>query len=169
MITNMGPWNRLRVLKLMPYFVMSFYFVDAFYSTYHFRNVGKERAVVMDVSNAFGCIYTIFDIGTIVVSLILILGTRIEESGVTLLLIGRVVHRLLFSIWSMLFYFLLSDALDLGCLLMLLAAKTKVRLEMGWPKMEVSSYHLLLAGARICLCCMFAIWLDEDMNVSRVF
>ncbi|KAH8341442.1 hypothetical protein KR059_007084 [Drosophila kikkawai] len=153
----------------MPYFVMLNYFMDLLYSLVHFSHLGKQRAVVMNVTNVFGYIYTVFDMFLILVSLILTLGTRIEESGVILLLIGRVIHRLLLSIWSMLLYYLFSECQDMGCLLMLLATKAKMHAEKRCPKMEVSSYHLLLLGARLCLCCMFLIWMDEDLNVSRDF
>ncbi|XP_017025517.1 uncharacterized protein [Drosophila kikkawai] len=157
-------WPRW-IPTLMPYFVMLNYFMDLLYSLVHFSHLGKQRAVVMNVTNVFGYIYTVFDMFLILVSLILTLGTRIEESGVILLLIGRVIHRLLLSIWSMLLYYLFSECQDMGCLLMLLATKAKMHAEKGCPKMEVSSYHLLLLGARLCLCCMFLIWMDEDLNV----
>ncbi|KAH8261798.1 hypothetical protein KR038_005913 [Drosophila bunnanda] len=151
----------------MPYFVMSIYFMDLLYSLVHFFHLSKERAVVMDASKVFGYIYTMFDMILILVSVILTLGTQLEESGLTLLLIGRVIHCLLLSNWSMLMHYIISECQDMGCLLMLLAAKAKVRAMMGCPKMEVRSYHTLLLAARICLCCMFLIWLDEDVNVCR--
>ncbi|KAH8374237.1 hypothetical protein KR200_005080 [Drosophila serrata] len=148
----------------MPYFVMSNYFMDLLYSFVHFFHLSKERAVIMDVTGVFGHIYTMFDMSLILVSLVLTLGTRIEESGVTLILIGRVIHRLLLSIWSMFMYYLVGECQDMGCLLLLLATKAKMRAQMGCPKMEVSSFHILLLVARIFLCCMFLIWLDEDVN-----
>ncbi|KAH8282221.1 hypothetical protein KR054_006274 [Drosophila jambulina] len=148
----------------MPYLVMSYYFMDMLYSFANFFHLCKERAVVMDVTKVFVYIYTMFDIGLILVSLILTLGTRMEETGVMLLLIGRVIHRLLLSLWSMLLYYLFGELQDMGCLLMLLAAKAKVRAKMGCPKMEVKRYQFLLLGARLCLCCMFLIWLDENVN-----
>ncbi|KAH8249560.1 hypothetical protein KR032_010522 [Drosophila birchii] len=149
----------------MPYFVMSNYFMDLLFSFVHFFHLCNERAVVMDVTNVFGYIYTIFDMSLMVVSLILTLGTSIEETGVTLMLIGRVIHRLLLSMWSLLLYYLVGEFQDMGCLFILVAAKAKLRFKMGCPKMEVSSYHLLLVAARFCLCCMFLIWLDENVNV----
>ncbi|EDW88012.1 uncharacterized protein T02E1.7 [Drosophila yakuba] len=152
------------VLKCMPYFVMSYYFMEVLYSAVNTPLVGRERAIVMDVNEVFGHFYTSFDVLLTIGAIILILGTRKEASGVTLLLIGRVVHRLFFSIWTMFFYFLFNDSLDVGSLLLLMAAKINLREQRDWFQ---SKYHLLLLGGRVGLCSLFIIWMDE--GVETVF
>ncbi|XP_017110292.1 uncharacterized protein LOC108134484 [Drosophila elegans] len=154
------------VLKLMPYFVMSYYFMEVLYSLVNGNIVGRERAIVMDVNDMFGYIYTFFDVLLTMVAIFVILGTRKESSGVTLLLIGRVIHRLFFSIWTVFFYFLFNDSLDVGCLLMLIAAKIRMRDPKEWPHMEKSNYELLLLGGRICLSSLFIMWLDESVETE---
>ncbi|KAH8367400.1 hypothetical protein KR084_012081 [Drosophila pseudotakahashii] len=154
------------VLKCMPYFVMSYYFMEVLYSVVNTPHVGRERAIVMDVNEVFGHFYTSFDVLLTIGAIFLILGTRKDASGVTLLLIGRVVHRLFFSIWTMFFYFFFTDSLDVGSLFMLMAAKIKLRDQKEWPQMEKSKYQVLLLAGRLCLCCLFIMWLDEGMETS---
>ncbi|XP_039493455.1 uncharacterized protein LOC120453006 [Drosophila santomea] len=149
------------VLKCMPYFVMSYYFMEVLYSVVNTPLVGRERAIVMDVNEVFGHFYTSFDVLLTIGAILLILGTRKEASGVTLLLIGRVVHRLFFSIWTMFFYFLFNDSLDVGSLLLLMAAKINLRDQRDWFQ---SKYHLLLLGGRVGLCSLFIIWMDEGVE-----
>ncbi|XP_016976255.1 uncharacterized protein LOC108042460 [Drosophila rhopaloa] len=155
------------ILKVMPYCVMSYYFMEVLYSLVNGHLVGRERAIVMDVTDVFGYIYTCFDVLLTIVAIFLILATRKEASGVTLLLIGRVIHRLFFSIWTVFFYFLFNDSLDVGSLLMLMAAKIKLRDEKEWSHTERSKYQLLLLGGRLCLCSLFIMWMDE--NVETMF
>ncbi|XP_016963312.1 uncharacterized protein LOC108033484 [Drosophila biarmipes] len=149
------------VLKFMPYFVMSYYFMEVLYSVVNTPLVGRERAIVMDVNEVFGHLYTAFDVLLTIGAISLILGTRKEASGVTLLLIGRVIHRLFFSIWTVFFYFLFTDSLDVGSLLMLMAAKTTLREQNERPQVGESQYQILLLGGRLCLSSLFIMWLDE--------
>lgn len=151
------------VLKYMQYFVMSYYFMEVLYSVVNTPLVGRERAIVMDVNECFGHFYTCFDVLLTIGAIFLILGTRKEASGVTLLLIGRVIHRLFFSIWTMFFYFLFNDSLDVGSLLLLMAAKINLRDQMDWFQ---SKYHILLLGGRLCLSSLYIIWIDEGLEVS---
>jgi len=157
------------VLKYMPYFVMSYYFMEVLYSVVNTPLVGRERAIVMDVNEVFGHFYTTFDVLLTIGAIFLILGTRKEASGVTLLLIGRVVHRLFFSIWTIFFYFLFTDSLDVGSLLMLMAAKITLRDQNEWPQMGESRYQMMLLGGRLCLSSLFIMWLDEGMEVSTCY
>ncbi|XP_017059207.1 uncharacterized protein LOC108100011 [Drosophila ficusphila] len=166
--TIKGVKRRIRpfVLKFMPYFVMSYYFMEVLYAAVHTSLVGRERAIVMDVHDAFGYIYTFFDILLTIAAIFINLCTKKEASGVTLLLIGRVIHRLFFSIWTIFFYFLVNDSLDVGSLLMLVAAKSKLRDQKEWPQMEKWKYQLLLLGGRLCLSSLFIMWMDEELESS---
>ncbi|XP_017076612.2 uncharacterized protein LOC108111597 [Drosophila eugracilis] len=148
----------------MPHFVMSYYFMEVFYSLVNTPLVGRERAIIMDVNEVFGHFYTIFDVLLTTGAMVLILGSRKEASGVTLLLMGRVVHRLFFSIWTVFFYFLFNDSLDVGSLLMLMAAKIEMRDQKEWPQMAKWKYQLLLLGGRVCLSSLFIMWLDEGLD-----
>ncbi|XP_033166700.1 uncharacterized protein T02E1.7 [Drosophila mauritiana] len=149
------------VLKYMPFLVMSYYFMEVFYSVVHTPLVGRERAIVMDVNECFGHFYTCFDVLLTIGAIFLILCTRKAVSGVTLLLIGRVVHRLFFSIWTMFFYFLFNDSLDVGSLLLLMAAKINLRDQMDWFQ---TKYNMLLLGGRLCLSSLYIIWIDEGLE-----
>ncbi|KAH8412930.1 hypothetical protein KR009_006877 [Drosophila setifemur] len=157
----------------MPYFVMCSYFMDLVYSLVNIERVGKERAIVLDVDMVFGYIYTIFDLILMVSAIFIVIWTRKEDSGVTLILIGRVIHRMLFSLGTLYFYFLLDDSLDVGSLLFLLARKTQQREKNDCNQMERRKYQLLLLAGRLCLCTLFITWLDEQMdfifNIVTVF
>ncbi|KAH8328057.1 hypothetical protein KR067_003562, partial [Drosophila pandora] len=150
-----------------PYLVLSSYILDVVYALFNITNVGRTRAVVLDVHVAFGYMYTSFDIILNTVAIILIMFSRKQDSGVTILLIGRVIHRILFTLWTMFFYFLLDDAFDVGCILILLAAKIRQNKRHEWVSLDSWKLELLLLAGRLCMCSIFIVWLDEE--ASNIF
>lgn len=143
--------------------------MEVVYGLFNIMNVGRTRAVVLDTHVAFGYMYTSFDILLNAVAISLIIFSRKPDSGVTILLIGRLIHRILFTLWTMFFYFLLDDAFDVGCILLLLAAKMRQNKRQDWANLDNWKSELILLIGRLCMCSIFVVWLDEEASVSTMF
>ncbi|XP_017098924.2 uncharacterized protein [Drosophila bipectinata] len=165
---NLKHIGRHLIMRICPFFVLASYFLEVIYTLVNMEHVGKTRAVVLDSHIAFSYIYTSFDILLNIVAIALIVYTRAQESGVSILLVGRVIHRILFTLWTMFFYFLLDDSFDVGCLLLLLAVKVKEKKRQDLIKIDSLPYQLLLLLGRLCICSMFVIWQDET-STSIIF
>ncbi|KAH8289888.1 hypothetical protein KR018_000184, partial [Drosophila ironensis] len=144
----------------MPYFVLCSYIMAVIYGVVRISHVSGDRAIVLDVVPPFGWVYTIFDILLMGMAILLITRYRKTQSGVMLLMIGRLIHRLLFSVWTLLFYFVFDDAFDLGCLLILLATKMKEEELQG-----SRTYELILLIGRLCMCLIYLFWMEEDASI----
>ncbi|BFF94959.1 uncharacterized protein DMAD_12468 [Drosophila madeirensis] len=158
--------NKIRswILELMPYFIMSYYGMDVLATLLKYRLVCTEKAVVLDVHDVFGYVYTTFDALLTAAAIALITVQRKEETGIIMLLIGRVIHRLLFSFWTHLHHFLLNDGLDVGSLLCLLATRVYQRDRNEWQRLDLRKFELLLLAGRISLSSIYISWLQEGTN-----
>ncbi|XP_001352302.4 uncharacterized protein [Drosophila pseudoobscura] len=152
------------VLGLVPHLIMSYHCMGVLATLMNYRLVSVEKAVVLDVADVFGYIYTAFDalLTSAAVAQILVRGK--EETGVTMLLIGRVIHRLLFTMWVHVYHSLLNDCLDVSSLLVLLATRVYLRDRNEWPRLALKKCEFLLLAGRIGLSSIYISWLEEIIN-----
>ncbi|XP_022222181.1 uncharacterized protein LOC111073922 [Drosophila obscura] len=152
------------ILELVPYLIMSYYCMDVLATLLNYRLVSTEKAVVLDVKDVFGYIYTSFDTLLTSAAVALISVQLKEETGIIILLVGRVIHRLLFSMWTHLYQFILNDCLDVGSLLSLLATRVYLRDRNEWPRLNLKKFEFLLLAGRISLSSIYISWLEERID-----
>jgi len=153
----------------MPLLILFSYLEDAIQAILHLRMTANSMAIITNSWEIIGVIYVLLDIAIILAGTVLIASSWNDSSGVVMLLLQRTMQSFAFGVWVLDYELLLHYCVDVACLLLLLAMRLSQRQPVEWHNKQQAQRNLqrLLLLARICMCCVFLLWLVEKHQVSQ--
>jgi len=157
--------SRLWIPRVMPLLILFSYLEDAIQAILHLRMKANSMAIITNSWEIIGVIYVLLDIAIILAGTVLIASSWNDGSGVVMLLLQRTMQSFAFSVWD--YELLLHYCVDVACLLLLLAMRLSQRQSVEWHNKQQRNLQRLLLLARICMCCVFLLWIVEQHQVSQ--
>ncbi|KAL7741384.1 hypothetical protein ACLKA6_013823 [Drosophila palustris] len=154
--------------RVMPLLIVFGYLEEAVHAMLHLRMLANQMGVIINSWEIIGVIYVLLDIGIILTGTVLIANGWNDNRGVVMLLLQRTMRSFAFSssIWD--YELLLHHCVDVASLLLLLAMRLSQREAVEWhnnnSRQQRSLQRLLLLG-RICMCCVFLLWIVEKHQI----
>ncbi|XP_034473613.1 surfeit locus protein 4 homolog [Drosophila innubila] len=151
--------------RMMPLLILFSYLEDAVQAIVHLRMHANQMAIIMNSWEIIGVIYMLLDIAIILTGTVLIASSWNDGSGVVMLLLPRTLRSFAFGMWD--YELLLDYCVNVACLLLLLAMRLSQRQADEWHNRQQQQRNLqrLLLLGRICMCCVFLLWIVEKHQI----
>lgn len=149
------------ILQLSALLILMNYVQLAIQSSLHLRLEAEQMAIFFGCPALIGVLYVVLDTCATLAGTGLIMWHRKEATGLSLLILHHTLHCMFFT--NSIIQQALNEFVDVGSLLLLVALGQAKENKLNKRKLE-----LLLLLSRICMSCIYFLWLREENNVVNM-